>query len=113
MCISKEQFIQSQQAWKSVKEHSSLEHIIYNVIRGKDADRGFVPIQGTSKIISNSCDKWNGFNQPLRRLKSYFTCTSVWQKDRCEATLKSLEKTLGITFTDELKAVILEIKENR
>jgi hypothetical protein len=112
--FTKEQFIQSQQAWKSNDaKHSAMEHIAYNIVRGKPADRGFISIQRPNKIESNSCDKWNGFNQPLRSLKGLFTNTSVWQAERIANRIKELEKALGITITDEFKMAILETKENR
>lgn len=76
--ITKEQYHQLTATWSAKKEHTAAEHIAYNILRGKDAKLGFTPIasHNISKITSNCCNPWNGFNQAradvIRDLTRYF-----------------------------------------
>ncbi len=40
--ISKEQFVALLAAWKASTHHTAAEHIIYNILRSKDARLGFI-----------------------------------------------------------------------
>lgn len=67
--ITKEQYLAVKAAWAKLQSHSSTDLIIYNLLRGFPADRGFSPLVKQTKIISNSGDKWHGFNMALRSAK--------------------------------------------
>lgn len=41
---TKEQYLQMKQKWAERKNHSALEHALYNILRGLDAQKGFSPI---------------------------------------------------------------------
>lgn len=96
--------------WKSSSKHSAAQHLLYNLIRGKDARHGFTPIVGTSKIISNRCDAWNGWTQALNTLRSLYLppalpgeASLAWQAGR----RASFEHHLGMQ-DQELIARLLE-----
>ena len=48
--ITKEQYLAVKQQWKKNAHHSAEEIIIYNLLRGFPADRGFTPLKNPNKI---------------------------------------------------------------
>lgn len=74
--ISKEQFIALTAAWKASAAHSAAEHIIYNILRSKDAKLGFVErkrnIQGDSP--------WYAFKCALSHAQRMCSTANPWEK---------------------------------
>ena len=73
-------------AWVSKSEHTASEHIIYNLLRGKDAKRGFN--QRLTSIQGN--DPWYAFNLAKR---------SAWHIANANA---DFEKRFGIARPEYL-----------
>ena len=98
-------------SWKSVREHSAAQHIMYNVLRGKPITTGFTPIRehNVNKICSSNNDKWNGFNIALSQLKVWFKPPySDWSAKRNAEAIATLESVLGIAITDDIKETVLK-----
>ena len=101
-------------SWKTHREHTVAQHILYNAYRGKPLTLGFTAIfdKNTDKIRSSCNDKWNGFNQALSYLQRLFKPTSSdWVKQRNAETISNIETVLGVELTDAVKSAILEHKE--
>lgn len=65
--ITKEEFVALKEAWKAKADHSAPEIIIYNILRSKPVDNGFVP---KTKNIQGR-NEWYAFNEALYYAKSY------------------------------------------
>ena len=65
--ISREQFITLKEEWKKIIHPTAADMIIYNILRNKPADNGFVP--KTKNIQGNNA--WGGFDQALSNAR-YF-----------------------------------------
>ena len=69
----KQQFKQYQQdfrALSSSKEATAEDHILYNLIRGKDLKRGFTPITNERKLNADYYrHEWRTFERALSNLK--------------------------------------------
>lgn len=61
--ITKEEFCAVKEAWKAKQNREAWEHIIYNILRSKEADNGFCP--KTKNIQGN--DPWHNYNNALMR----------------------------------------------
>jgi len=59
--ISKEQFLTLKAKWKESSYHSAADHIIYNILRSKPADNGFIP----KKLHIQGDNEWYAFNEAL------------------------------------------------
>lgn len=113
--ITKEQFVEFRSKWKSIKEHTAMEHVLYNILRGKDLNHGFSPIKKENKVVSNSCDRWNGVNSALSELKYtvYRLTKDVPQNPRWFISLGVLEERIGIKITRDIAEQILAVKIQR
>jgi len=59
--ISKEQFLTLKAKWKESNNHSASDMIVYNILRSKPADHGFV---AKRKNIQGN-NEWHAFNEAL------------------------------------------------
>ena len=101
--LNKEQYIAVIKTWKSTKEHTIEEHIIYNVLRGKESDLGFIALTDYGRLNASSNDPWFAYNNAAKAVKYTFTTTSTnW----LERTAKKYSEVFGIEFTVELMADI-------
>lgn len=105
--ISKENLAKVLQAWKSKREHTTAEHIIYNILHDKPSNRGFTiknrNIQGN--------DPWYGYNRHLwslvlmtdvtipKDLRSQFVEHAT---KRAANRSKQFQETFGIELTEEI-----------
>jgi hypothetical protein len=97
--------------WKSYREHSAVQHILYNAFRQKPLTLGFTSIcdHNHNKIRSSCNDKWNGYNQALMFLQRLFASgKSAWMQQRSNETISNIETILGVEITEDVKAMILE-----
>jgi hypothetical protein len=76
--ISKEQFTALTAAWRSRKDHTAAEHIIYNVLRGKPAKQGFK--QREKHVQGN--DPWYAFSCALSEACRMFDYRNMWDQHR-------------------------------
>lgn len=60
--ISKEDYLTVKKTWASKQNHSAKDHVLYNVLRGKDAKLGFS--EKTKHIQGN--DSWYGYKSSLK-----------------------------------------------
>jgi hypothetical protein len=63
--VTKEQYLAVKAAWTKTESHDAWQNIIYNILRDKPADLGF--IQKTHSIQGN--DPWYAFNSAISRAK--------------------------------------------
>ena len=114
--ISKEQFIALTAAWKAHYGHSAAEHIIYNILRSKDAKLGFVDrkrnIQGDSP--------WYAYKLALDGAMRMVSLANPWEKYKdhpqyhksYEGGLKQIEerqKRFKERFGIDIPADIMEL----
>lgn len=88
-----EKFIEAANA----KSLTSANMIINNILRNKDARRGFTPITNTNKI-NHGTDVWQGFLEAHSHLISDLR----WSR-------KALKEKFGLDVTDELADEIIRI----
>lgn len=98
----KQQFRQYQTEFRNMsraKAATAQDHILYNLIRGKDLKRGFTPITNTNKLTSNySNNVWHAFSAAKSdltwALKKGYTipCASSFTVDQRAQLLKALEE---------------------
>ena len=79
----KHQFYRFQEAFRQrsrTKQASVTDHILYNLLRGKDLKRGFTPITNPYKL-SNDCAvrPWRTFSAAIHSLR-YSITNCEWQK---------------------------------
>lgn len=105
--ISKEQFITLKNKWKEHNHHTAADIIIYNVLRSKPADNGFVA--RTKNIQSN--DEWYAFHEALRDAIGDCSPGRKWDGGKyvidTERYLERFKEHFGIAMpagiTDKLK----------
>jgi len=74
--ISKEQFVALLAAWKASTHHTAAEHIIYNILRSKDARLGF--IERKSNIQGD--DPWYAYKLALNDALRLCSLANPWEK---------------------------------
>lgn len=71
---NKEQFRQYQEAFRQLsraKMATSEDHVLYNLLRGRDLKRGFTPLTNEKKINAHYAKTvWRNFDFALNSLKS-------------------------------------------
>lgn len=113
--ITKEQFTALTAAWKAKASHSAAEHIIYNILRSKDAKLGFC--EKTKSIQGN--DPWYGFKTALSEAKSLCGTKNLWEQYRgneryarsvegADARIKANQAVFLNTFGMEMPADFFE-----
>ena len=78
--ITTEQYHQLKAAWKIKADNKSItaqDIVIYNLLRGKPADRGFCESSG--KHIRGN-DPWYAYKEASGRAKSILINTNPWEK---------------------------------
>lgn len=106
MNFTKEQYKTILTSWANVKEHSVIEHVLYNILRGKATNLGFKSIESKSKIVAFGNDPDYAFNQAVYTLRNQFNKKS-WSYN--EKKIQYYKGLFGIEFTDELEAKIVEV----
>lgn len=105
--LNKEQYITVKTTWKQQKEHNIREHIIYNVLRGKEADTGFVPLTDWGRLHASQDNPW--FNYDNAVLDIHYQLNA--KRYQFEGTVKYYSELFGIEFTSELiEEVLSKIK---
>lgn len=100
--LTKEQFQQYAAKFASKANSDSLAAhtmILHNILRNKDARRGFTPITNPTKL-SNGADEWQGYKFARQ------TLLSSLRRNRAE-----LSKYIGIEVTDDLIQQIAALTE--
>lgn len=104
--LNKEQYIAVLNTWKQKEEHTVQEHILYNVLRGKDSSDGFIALTDTGRLHASQDDPWYAHNSSVRELKYQLTITNEhW----FELKTKQYSAEFGIEFTKELMAEIVSV----
>jgi hypothetical protein len=97
--LNKEQYITVIKTWKSKKEHTAEDHIVYNILRGKESALGFIAITDWGRLNASSNEPWNSYNNAAKNVQYGFTTKSTnW----LERTSKRYSEVFGIEFTAEL-----------
>lgn len=112
--ISKEQYAALIAAWKSRKAHSSMEHIIYNLLRSKPAKLGFV--ERKNNIQGNN--SWYAYNEALKSAKILCSTKNPWAQckdtphsrsyESGEARIKENQKRFKETFGIDMPADFMD-----
>lgn len=114
--ITKEQYLTVKQQWANSNSHSSSDIIIYNLLRGFPADRGFSPLIKQTKITSNCGNKWNGYNMALQSAKNLLTekdtSLETWLKKYVTKTTYK-KNFLGIATTTPEEPKLSDWDEKR
>lgn len=84
--LSKPDYLLASSQWKIQKNHSSFEHIVYNIVRSKELKTGFCPVKNDKKIKNGMRPFWV-FEQSLWALK-YLSNNVLKAKD--ESSRKQL-----------------------
>lgn len=116
--ISKEQFSALKEAWNQKQHHSAAEMIIYNILRSKPADNGFVP--KTKNIQGN--DGWYGFNLAQRGAARFCAPRRNYVRDLPnpkagrmvddnDSTLKQFKERFGIDMPTDLLPKISQVRK--
>ena len=92
--INKEQYLAIKKIWANMKEHTASELIIYNLLRGFPADRGFTPVTNKNKL-SNGHAPWLNFTRERRSLMLTYTrpVENKWSHDH-KASIERFESRL-------------------
>jgi len=62
---TKEQYLQMKEEWRKIKNHSNLQHIAYNILRGLPSDRGFTKPSNSIKIENGDKGKYANYKSWL------------------------------------------------
>lgn len=112
--IDKVQYLAVKAAWKNTNEHGATELIVYNLLRGFPAKRGFTPI--TNKIkLANGSKEWCNFDSArfcvLRELTE--PIPSKWKTDAENTAMLTLYQNrlakYGLAYSPELFAQIVAL----
>ena len=117
--LNKEQYQSVLAAWKVKSAHSSAEHIIYNLLRSFEPNRGFTPFTNATKL-NNGQYKYAGLQLAIMNAKLLLSppVKSSWNSaddfdKRVKAYYKSIE-AFGIThdaaLVDKLYTTLREYK---
>lgn len=93
-------------SWKVEEEHTVLEHVVYNALRGKPLGRGFTSITNQNKIVSNANDPDYALNEAKREL---FYRLGGRKYGYNEQYVAHLSKLFGVEFDDDLKSFLLDL----
>ena len=112
--IDKVQYLVVKQQWKNTNEHSATELILYNLLRGFPAKRGFTPITNKNKL-ANGATEWCNFESArfcvLRDLTE--PTPSKWKTDAENAAMLKLYQDrlakYGLAYSPELFAQIVAL----
>jgi hypothetical protein len=105
--LNKEQYITVKTTWKQQKEHTIHEHIIYNVLRGKEADEGFAPLTDWGRLHASQDNPWFSYDNAV--LDIHYRLNP--KRYQFEGTVKYYSELFGIEFTNELiEEVLSKIK---
>lgn len=105
--LTKEQFITVKTTWKLEKEHTVHEHIIYNILRGKSADEGFVPLTDWGRLHASQNNPWFNYDNAILELRYRLN----EKRYGYEGTVKHYSEVFGIDFTPDLvAAIVVELK---
>jgi len=85
--ITKEQYLTMLSTWRAKKEHDTADIILYNILRTKPADRGFI---AKGKNIQGN-DPWYAYHNALYIARSRVRITNPGLESRKEA----FKKTFG------------------
>lgn len=90
-----EKFIEAANA----KSLTSANIILNNILRGKDARRGFTPITNPTKL-NHGANEWQGFDAARSQLVHYLR----WSR-------KYFQEKFGLEITDDMSAEITRIAQ--
>lgn len=95
-----------QAKFKSKKEHYASDHVIYNILRGYPANRGFTPITNKNKL-NNGQIADQGFKAAVSSIEF-----SIRYYNKNGEYLKRLADTFGegIVTEDNLKLIQEQLK---
>lgn len=101
--LTKEQYISVITAWKQEKEHTVHDHIVYNILRGKDASQGFAPLTDIGRLNASQNNPWFSYNTAVLELRYRLNP----KRYEFEKTLKEYSTIFGIDLTEELLSAIM------
>lgn len=104
--ISKEQYFQLTAHWANQKQHSSSQHLMYNILRSKDPRTGFSARQ---KNIQGN-DPWFEFKRASSDcISRYFKYVPFPNKDKTPY-LTNFKNDFGIDMPENLWEIFKEAK---
>lgn len=106
--LTKEQYITVLRTWRNEKEHTALEHILYNVLRNKSSDEGFIELKSPGRLNACNNDKWFTYNYLVMNLSYKLNP----KRKHFDEELKNLQEIFGIEFNEELVQEVLSKIKN-
>lgn len=106
--LTKEQFIVFRDAFKArarAKSITAADLLIYNIIRGHEANRGFTPITNKIKLINGQAPNGGFENARYQARQDLVRYTSFVEKfgNFCEINTVNLDPSIRISLLDTLK----------
>lgn len=97
---SREEYIAFRTAWSKLAKEKKLTSamiLFYNVVRGKDTNRGFTPIQRPSKL-SNGASPDQAFKAALSQIIYLATQGGKWADDSRREFVSKFDGTITESF---------------
>lgn len=66
---TKEQYLQMKESWAKTENHTNVQHMMYNILRGYELNRGFTPLINQKKIDNGG--QWNTGEYHAQRAIKY------------------------------------------
>ncbi|PPD55293.1 MAG: hypothetical protein CTY12_01420 [Methylotenera sp.] len=106
--LTKEQFIIFRDAFKArarAKSITAADLLIYNVIRGHEANRGFTPITNKIKLINGQAPNGGFDNARYQAKNDLVRYTSFVERfgNFAEVSIEKLDPTIRISLIDTVK----------
>jgi hypothetical protein len=108
--LTKEQYLTVLATWRAKKEHDASDIILYNILRTKPADRGFI---AKSKKIQGD-DPWFAYNNALYNAHQRLNVKNMYAgqaekwvlvgEERIKNRRDAFKQTFGIDMPEGLQA---------
>ena len=86
--ITKEQYLTMLATWKAKKAHDAADIILYNILRVKSVDRGFI---AKGKNIQGD-DPWFAYHNALHNARGRVNVTNIYAGNAPQWVLKGEER---------------------
>ena len=109
MMLTKEQYRNVVKSWKKVREHNVIEHVIYNVLRNKNPDLGFVAFSTQGGLQSHDQDPWYTYNMTISQVTVQLSDNFY----NVQKYIKKYSELFGVEFTSELREHIISVLKSK
>lgn len=96
---TKEQHVALLKTWKGKKEHTAAQHVIYNILRSKPADHGFVE-KYADILPPGDPRRWKAYREAVIEAKWFLTKTAY----NYDAKRDAFKRLFGFDLPEDLVA---------